>query len=277
MPLLETLIEPQNVAGLWAVIGATSAASITLLGIFFNNLYENARRRKEREHTLVREAYFGGVEYLTYCQNKIQSILRNGSLIAEDHDREYSEKFYKLFMIASPKVIDIYSKLSIQYNDQLFSLGKEALLLQECIGQVALHKQGIDMALEAMKIANQNMDEYNDKNKNVPELWELHTEQYNNAVLDFEKNSEQRDAAHKKELLLRIKLLESGMKAFAESSQPTHAALSCMREELDRSLSRREFKRIQNNINLMQERMTQAYNAFIQELEAKIATMEQAA
>ncbi|WP_041794082.1 hypothetical protein [Micavibrio aeruginosavorus] len=276
MPLFETLIAPQNVIGLWTVISATNAALITLLGIFLNNLYENKRKREDRKHKLIRDAYMGGIEYLSYSQNKINSFSKNGTLEVEDHDREYSEKFYKLFAIASPEVIDIYSKLSAQYGDCLFTLGKDALLLQECSGKVAFHKQGIDIALEGMKIATENMHEYNAKKEDIPDLWALHTEQYNKSCLDFEAHSEQHDSAHKEELILRIKLLKNCMKALLDTTKPTYAALASMREELDRNLSQKDFKKIQKSIDFMQEKIERASNAFIKEIEDKIAIMEQA-
>ncbi|AEP10586.1 hypothetical protein MICA_2283 [Micavibrio aeruginosavorus ARL-13] len=49
-----------------------------------------------------------------------------------------------------------------------------------------------------------------------------------------------------------------------------------MREELDRNLSQKDFKKIQKSIDFMQEKIERASNAFIKEIEDKIAIMEQA-
>ena len=63
--VLDVLFTPES-AALIAFCGVLLAAAINFLGILANNFYENRRRNKKRQQSLIKETYLGALEYLSF-------------------------------------------------------------------------------------------------------------------------------------------------------------------------------------------------------------------
>ena len=266
----ELLFSKDSIAGVWAVIGAL----VALLGVFANNLWENSRKKKEREHALIRDAYYGAVEYINYYAYKILSIGQSGEFKTDSDSILASEKFSKLFLVASPQVIDTFTKLSLKFTDILMRLGESALILQNCNWRVKSHQQVIDNALSTMNLVNVDMKEYNDKNRNIPELWNSFSQRYEQAQQNFDLHSEQIEILQKQEFELKIKLLKECIELLLTTYSDTYEAIFLMRSDLDRKLNKKDSQRIKSSIDFLQEQLKSSSSNYVDKLRARILDME---
>ncbi len=265
------LFSKENMAGVWAVFGA----SIALLGVFANNLWENGRKKKEREQALIREAYFGAVEYINYHTHAILRIGQSGQIETGSEGVAASENFYKLFLIASPEVVDAFTKLSLKFTDIIMKLGESALNLQNCTWRISSHQQAIDNALTVMDQVNLDKKEYVDKKENNPELWDLFDERYQQAKQGFDTNRELIEVTQKQEFELKMKLLKECIELLLTTNSDTHGVIFMMRSDLDRKLSTKDSQKIKGSTNFLQEQLKVSLTGHIENLRLRILEMEQ--
>ncbi|PCJ99972.1 MAG: hypothetical protein COA45_03930 [Zetaproteobacteria bacterium] len=268
---IDLLFSKQSIAGVWAVIGAL----IALIGVFGNNFWENSRKKKEREHELIRDAYYGAVEYINYYTNHILSIGNSGETKSENDNNIVSEKYYRLFLIASPEVIDTFTKLSLKYSVILMELGESSMDLQQCSLECASHQQEKDTSLNIMEQIVLDKKEYNEKSKNIPDLWDYYVERYNNAEQAFDSHGDKLDVARKHEFELKLKLIKESIEQVLKINSSTYDAIFMMRSDLDRKLNGKDSKKIKNSINILQEHFEEKLTAHIENLKLRIIKMEQ--
>ncbi|MEX2492948.1 MAG: hypothetical protein WD425_14430 [Nitrospirales bacterium] len=267
----ELLFSKESMAGVWAVIGGF----IALLGIFANNLWENSRQKKELEHALIRDAYFGAVEYSNYYTHKIFRIGQLGLVEPDSNDVAASEKLYKLFLIGSPEVIDAFTKLSLKFSDIIIKLSASAMDLQTCSSECKSHQLEIDNALKIMDQVNLNKKEYVDKNQNIPELWNLFDEHFEQAQQDFNSHGEKIEVVQRQEFELKIKLLKECIELSLTTYPGTHDAIFMMRSDLDRKLNKKDSEKIKGSINFQQEQLKTSLTDYIEKLRLRISEMDQ--
>ncbi len=266
----ELLFSKESIAGVWAVIGAL----IALVGIFANNLWENARHQKEREHLLIRDAYIGAIEYINYFYYRILRIAHSGVVEDDQEAVIASEKFYSLFLIASPQVIEAFTKLSLRYTEIIMELGDKAFDLQECSQQIQFHQQQIDNALSAMEQINLNRKEYNDKEKNIPELWALYEQHYQEAQDIFDLNMAEIEIKNDEKVELQMKLLKHCIECAITTNGPMFNAIILMRNDIDRKLNSRELREITNSIKSLEAYMNTTFSEYLEKLHLRILETE---
>lgn len=270
---IDLLLSEKNIVGVWALLGAFIASVTTMLGIFLNNAFESRRKKKERQHSLIREAYFGGVEYINYCSSKIASVARTENIDFDEGTVKSSEKFYKLILIGSVGVIDEFSSLSLKFSETLMVLSRKALILQKSAIDVKSYEDAYARALQQMESINNDKKEYNDKGQHIPELWSLYEQHYQAARADFDKNMEKSDLERKNQLRLRIETAKDRMNALIELSPDMYNVIFSMRRDLDRKLSRAEAKKLKRILDSMLEQIKASMRLHVQKLEDDIAEL----
>lgn len=270
---LDMLFSKNSIAGVWAVIGAV----IALIGVFTNNAFENMRSKKEREHALIRDVYIGGIEYINFSSCKIMSIANaiGTENNLQKEDVASSEKFYKLFLIASPEVIEAFTKLSAKFANIMLRLSEVQLNVQKLSSEHESHKQGVQFAIQKMNQVNADRKEYNDKNKDIPELLELFDEHFEEAQRDFESNQELADKSIKQATEAKLILLRECIEKILETYPYSFEAIFKMRDDLDRKLSKADARRIKNCINLLEAEMRASFESYLERIKLQIIEMEE--
>lgn len=249
--VFKALFSEENASGLWVVIGVC----FTLIGISKNNRAENKRRKKDREHELIRTAYFGAVEYINYSFHKILLIGQSGEVTRADNDIKNSEKFYKLFLIASPDVIDSFSKLSLKFAHIIGTLCERTIDLQQSSGSIAIHAQDKKYALEIMNRVNADRKEYNDKKKNAPELLEMFDAEFDKAKRDFEQSSIALEREDNNEHELKMTLLKECVEHILAVNEDMFNAILILRNDLEFKLSKKDAKKVEDSIKSMENQL----------------------
>ena len=267
--MLELLLNEQNISGIWVVIGATLA----FFGVIANNFFENRRLRKERQHALIREAYLGGVEYISFYVQGISSIMSKANFEFDQSMGSSTEKYYKLFLIASADVIDAFTKFSQKSTRLVLDLSMTSLKLKKCMADVESHKESYKNALETMQKISEKRKECNDKNLNSEELLGFYERQFQEAQQDFDAAMEQHGIANKIQLKTHMLLLRECTQALLEISDDMYEAIISMRYDLDRKLSARESKQIRSSINLMLEQLQSSITQYINQIEQEIGKL----
>lgn len=265
----ELLLNEKNIAGVWVVIGACLAFA----GVLSNNFFENKRRKKERQHTLIRDAYFGGLEYINCYFHKIASIASTGVVYGDERTYAASEKYYKLLLIASSDVIDAFTQLSRKNTRIIFDLSQLMLNLKQFQAEYDQCSAEIQNYLDMMNMINARFDEYNNQGLHDQSLWDLSQRQFDEAGEKFRTASEQRDFASKNILKTQISLLKKCMESMIDISPDMNNAIISMRYDLDRKLSKNDAQKINDSLNLTLEQLKEDCGVFIDNTERQLNEM----
>ncbi|MGH1376705.1 MAG: hypothetical protein ACRBCK_10185 [Alphaproteobacteria bacterium] len=263
---LELLFSKKSMAGAWAVIGAL----IALTGIILNNYWENRRKKKDREHELIREGYFGAVEYINHFTFKILTISQQGVIETTASDSVASEKYYKLFLIAPPEVINAITTLSSKIGDAIIELTRVVTDVQHVTAQKQEYNNAIQNSLRIMEEINQDRKEYNDKKENIPSLLRLYDEQYEKAQMDYSLYTKEVGITVKKEFELKIALIKKGIELMNTLYPDIYEAIFIMRNGLDQKLNKKDSQALQASINALVEQLTEKSARHIEELRLQI-------
>jgi hypothetical protein len=264
------LFSKESMAGVWAVIGAL----IALIGVLGSNLCENYRNKKERQHELIRNAYVGAVDHVA-CSLGVMLKACTGEVNDSTDDVLVSEKFYRLFLIASPDVIDAFSKFSNTCTEVVIQLQQSFLDIQQCASEKDLSQQYIDRALKNMEQSTQYKNEYADKGAEMPEdLLQLLDKQFEKAQNSFDDNVTNLEKLNQREGRLKLSLLQQGIELVIDAYPEAFNAIFLMRKDLDRKLSKKESRQIQASIELMKSNLKKDLLAYIKNVEMKLSEME---
>lgn len=267
--LIYLMFSERGAAGLWAVVGAL----IALLGVFANNFFENKRRKKERQHTLIRDAYFGGLEYINCYFHKIASIASTGVVDGDEKTYAASEKYYKLLLIASSEVIDAFSKLSRKNTRIIFDLSQLMLNLKQFQAEYDQCSVEIQNYLDMMNVINTRFEEYNNQGLHDQSVWDLSQRQFDESGEKFRMASRQRDAASKNILKTQISLLKKCLESMIDISPDMNSAIISMRYDLDRKLSKNDAQKINNSLELTLKHIKEDCGVFINNTEQQLNEM----
>lgn len=219
---------------------------------------------------MVRDAYFGAIEYINYSLHKMMILGQTGVTKFDDSDRAETQKYYNFFLVGSADAIDIFTKLNAKFTKAIMLLTEEALKLQECNGNITLYTQEQEMALKQMKQINSDRKEYNDKKKDIPRLLELYDEQYKQAEEMFEKNIKKLDESHNIKVTLSLCLLNKCVQEISKITPDAYDVVFKLRSELDRKLSKKDTKKIRNSMDYMMEQTREELNVFMESLECRL-------
>lgn len=267
--ILDLLVSEKNISGVWVVVGAL----LTLFGVFANNLFESGRKRKEREHTLIRDVYFGGTEYINHYFNMIVGTNRWGKDSQFKVDPSVTEKYYKIFMVGSPQVINAFAELNKQHTTILLRLASSNLAILELEGDLDIAQANVKHGLEMMGEANNNLKQNNEKKIFSQELLGLYRSHYSEGQRTYEEASKRSDLLNNKLVRKRMELLKACLDAIIDISPIMYHAIISMRKDLDRSLSGKEKSEIQRSIDSMLEQLQASAQKFIDETNKRIDEM----
>lgn len=270
---LKNLFSENNIAGFWAVLGALIASMTTMLGIFLNNAFESRRKRKEREHSLIRESYFGGVEYINYYVSRIALIAQTEKIDVDGEVARSSEKFYRLIVIGSVDVIDKFSSLSVRFSEALMVLSHKVLLSQKFAIDIKLYEDAYARALQQMESINNDRREYNNRAQSNPELWDLFEKHYQIAQNEFDENISKAEVGRINQLALRMEIIKDCINALAEISPDIYDVMFLMRSDLDRKLNKKEERRLKKILDTMLEQTKASMEFHIKKLEDSIVEL----
>lgn len=155
------------------------------------------------------------------------------------------------------------------------TLSEDVLILQNCSGEIKLHQQALDHALKMMNESTLGMNNYTDKNKNAPDLWNLLNEQFEQAKKDFSFHQELIESAQKKEFKLKMGLLKKCIEQILTTYHDANNVLFAMRYDLDRKLGKKGAKKIKNSLDSIHDQLNNSYLRYIENLELKILEMDQ--
>ncbi|GEM_PF-5838484 len=274
MDILDILISKENITGIWAVIGAVTASSITLFGIFINNLFENNRKRKDRQYALVVDGYNSALQYLAKTYFLLMKV--GGGKIVDMSDIESSstEKFYKLFLIASPKVADSFIKLSSAYSSVIYSFFEKQLSMAATKSEMEVIQIGIDGNNKIINDILEDMKNYNRENMNNPEKFSFFQEQYSKSFSENEGLQLKIDLLQKKQTELQFTVLAACLDSVLKTSPLVYEVIFLMREDIERNLRGRDIRKIKKSFDLMIEQMRCDFEKLLDVLNKRISEME---
>lgn len=267
--LLSLLLSEKNISGIWVVIGATLA----LFGVLSNNFFENRRRKTDRKHALVRETYFGGVEYINYYFHMIANVNKLGADGQLNVDANITGKYYNLFMVASADVIEAFTNLFQVYTSTTFKLGMIIVDIKTLEGKINLANGSVENGLKMMNLSNDSKQEYNDKGFTDKAIWETYQRQYDEGLKMYDESSKNLDDFNKEFLEVQIQLLKESLSAMISASPKMYYAIITMRADLDRELNKTDSKTIKSSIDAMLVQLKSDVDGFVSELDNRIQEM----
>ncbi len=260
-------------AAIIALTGVIIAGLINYIGILTTNFFENGRTKKKREHELLQKAYFGSLDYLATAHTNLIAI---SSLIIPNINEstvKTTAKFYEILLTASPEVIKKFTYAADESSEKTYRIIPKVLDFKHHESNEQNASDMIDLHLKRMDSLNEEMKEYNEKEKNNPELFQMYDKEFKNTCANFEKESQIRDLAAKNKLILQIEIMKEGIEGSVELADSIYSCIFHMRKDLERELTDAEMSEINSSIEKMLENISKNTNSLAEALDKKLEEM----
>lgn len=263
------LLNENNIKGAWYAI----AAFIALAGIILNNYFENRRNRSDKKYELLRTAYMDAIDYIDFA---LKFYFKQDSLEGAEKvtNLDSSRKYYKLFLTGSAGVLDSFSKFSEEFNTGLLDIIKldvELKVLEEDI-KVSTDKR--DNSLKIMTDLNDKRADYNNQKRKDKELWDLYTKQFEEANQRYELAASKIDETRSQQIKLSLTKYQRSYQEVIKISESAYNTILLMRNDIDRKLSKKERKTIEQSINKYMSQMKLTCNELLEHLQEQIDSLQ---
>ena len=240
---------------------------MAFLGVWLNNKSEDKRRRKQRDHDLIRETYFGAVEYVAYCIKVMASA--GGDQFQElIESKELNTKnYYFLNLVATYDVMACFLKLSDKATE---IIGKISLMHFE----IVIINAEVKSELETRKIYQEQMDQILRDHKELISQ-ETFSQEDSNSLLDrYQETMEKFNSTFDNALLLnkslferKISILKYTRQSMKETNPLIYEVLFLMRRDLDRKLSKKDLEKMKMILDKSLSNSAEGIENMIVELE----------
>ena len=267
---IDRLFNDQNIAGAWVVVGAIVtflgafiAALLGLAGILISNTLENKRKKRQRDHEIIKETYFDALHYLSFSYHQILKISSGENLSVDENSVSATYNFYKILLVASPEVIDKFTSTAGTLGSCLYHLIEKLVLFKKYDSEEQIAQDGIEFSINCMNEANADIKKYFDKGIDRPDVLEGYQAMFDNAQSNYYRNSEIKEEKTKEKYDAQITLVREGVKKAVEVSPAVYDCIFTMRKDLERQLTEEEMKKINKSTDAMIEKLELDTEEFI--------------
>lgn len=271
--LLNLLMNENNISGVWAVIGSLTAASITLFGIFISNFFENKRKRKERQRTIIFDSYVGAMQFIAISNLQIAKAGAGQIDDISNINSSVAEKSYILSLVASPKVVNSFLELTTIYSAAFFSLAAKAIDLKIISSEIEIESDLMQKASNQIEQVLADMKEYNSSEKNSPDLYKIYQEQFDFYCNDRDAHFSKIESLRKKDAEIRLELLKQSTSSTIGISEKNFDLILLMRNDIERKMGRKEFAEVKKSFDLMQSKLNLNSEQFLKDINYKMEKM----
>lgn len=230
------------------VVGAVLGSTITLVGIWLNNFYQDKSRRVDREHRLKTDVYMAAAEQLTAMK---LLIIRIANISPEEMSKVQAqcEAISKLNVVATNETVQAVTELTT-------ALSKELLLLLPQKTPLDNLKVDIEASEDILRGYFQKQTQLLDEmtTKRINGNLDSTVESALQSNIDFyadqiNKLITNKDEKYVQLLKLNKELLLSCAKTMGRLTKLEVKAISCIRKELELSFNSTEYQKLLDKTN----------------------------
>ena len=148
------------------LIGVIIGSGLSFLAVFFQNDHSREMQKSQREYDLKKELYFPLIESANKSLEFFSRIpeLSNQSVQAQEPLLELSKNISKMYLVASPDILDALNKAYVIFYKNFLGLMEERIPISEINLEVENKNKFIEMHSNRMKILLDRQDSLIDRN-----------------------------------------------------------------------------------------------------------------